>query len=114
MAYVEGISGPHGIYLMPLIHPSVQNVNLLMQSMAYQLVPVLGRPVYFVIRSFQGWLTNHVLEINAKPLPRQALLVKYLAVNQINEFENAHRSLISVNAKPAAPIIQHIFRPKSN
>ena len=103
LAFVEEVSGPHGIYLNPLIHPSVENIIDLLKSMPVQYAPILGRPVYIAVRSYQGWLANHLERLEARPLPQQALLVKYFVLGQRSAAQSTHRSVIEAKAKPAAP-----------
>lgn len=110
LAYVEDVTGPRGIYLNPLIHPSVENISELLKSLPAQYAPNLGRPVYIAVRSYQGWLANHLERLGAQPLPQQALLVKYFVLGQRTAALNAHRSVIEAKAKPAAPIIRHISK----
>lgn len=82
LAYVEGLSGPLGIYLQPLIHPEVEHVgNLLRALIALQRNP-LGRPIYIAIRSYQAWLETALRDAECQVAPRQALLVKHLTVQQ--------------------------------
>ena len=110
LAFVEEVSGPHGIYLNPLIHPSVENIIDLLRSMPVQYAPILGRPVYIAVRSYQGWLANHLERLEARPLPQQALLVKYFVLGQRSAAQTAHRSVIEAKAKPAAPMVHHITK----
>jgi len=110
LAFVEEVSGPHGIYLNPLIHPSVENIVELLKSLPAQYTPILRRPVYIAVRSYQGWLANHLERLEAHPLPQQALLVKYFVLGQRSAVQNAHRSVIEAKAKPAAPMVNHITK----
>jgi hypothetical protein len=82
MAYVEGIFGPHGIYLYPLIHPDIEDVGSLLKSLLPALSPLLGRPVYMAVRSYQAWMETTLTELGARSTPRQALMVKHMALAQ--------------------------------
>ncbi len=79
MAYVQGIFGPRGIYLYPLIHPDIEDAVNLIKTLPSALVPLLGRPVYLAVRSYQAWLETTLTNMDAKSSPRQALMVKHLA-----------------------------------
>jgi hypothetical protein len=82
MAYVEGVFGPHGIYLYPLIHPDIEDALSLVKSLPAALVPLLGRPIYMAVRSYQAWLENTLTDLNARSTPRQALMVKHMTQTQ--------------------------------
>jgi len=82
MAYVEGVFGPRGIYLSPLIHPDIEDAYSLVKSLPAALAPLLGRPVYLAVRSYQAWLENTLTDLGAKSSPRQALMVKHMAQTQ--------------------------------
>lgn len=82
LGYIEAAYGPNGIYLQPLIHPASEDVAQLLSSFLANLPFHLGRPAYFSVRSYQAWLENPLAELQAESGPRQALLVKHLAVAQ--------------------------------
>ncbi len=82
LGYIEAVYGPNGIYLQPLIHPASEGVAQLLSSFLANLPFHLGRPAYFSVRSYQAWLENPLAELQAESGPRQALLVKHLAVAQ--------------------------------
>jgi hypothetical protein len=79
MAYVQGIFGPLGIYLYPLIHPDIEDALNLIKTLPSALVPLLGRPVYLAVRSYQAWLETTLTDLDSQSSPRQALMVKHLA-----------------------------------
>ena len=90
LAYVEILSGSKGIYLVPVIHPSVEDVQLLLLGLIEQF-QMLGKPVYLQVRSYQAWLSDALQQIKAEASPRFALLVKHLAVGQLNALKQAQR-----------------------
>ncbi len=107
LAYVESMSGHEGIYLMPVIHPSVENIQLLLEDLICQFKG-LGKPVFLQVRSYQAWLSEGLTALKAEPSPRFALLVKHLAVNQYSKVIAAHRSRSDQRqAEPTAPILQN-------
>ena len=108
MAYVEGIFGPRGIYLTPLIHPDIEDEVSLLKSLPAALGPLLGRPVYVAVRSYQAWLENSLAGLEAQSAPRQALMVKHMTL--------AQRALLSARlvqiegrqAEPAKSVAQNM------
>lgn len=82
IAYVETQYGPQGIWLQPFFHPDMdktpERLAYLVQNLAYRR----ERPVYFCIRSYQSWLETALEDLGAEAGPRQAVLVKRLAIPQ--------------------------------
>lgn len=107
MAYVEGASGPHGIYLQPLIHPAVENVSQVLSSLLQRQPTLLGRPVFLAIRSYQAWLETIMRDMEVQVGPRQALLVKHLVLHQRAAQPARHSVLEKYTAEPTAPIVQN-------
>jgi hypothetical protein len=107
LAYMESMSGVNGIYLMPVIHPSVENIQLLLEDLVCQFKG-LGKPVYLQVRSYQAWLSEGLTTLKADPSPRFAILVKHLAVNQYSKVTAAQRSRSDQRqAEPTTPILQN-------
>jgi hypothetical protein len=81
MAYVEWVQGPRGLFLHPVVHPDLTEYGELMRSLVRSL-PLLGRPAYLAVRSYQSWLENALADLPATATPRHALLVKHLTTLQ--------------------------------
>jgi hypothetical protein len=80
LAYAQVNSGHRGIWIQPIVHPDVQNLEELMAGLIYNLSNPLSRPVYVAIRSYTSWLEPVLEDLGASPGPRQAVMVKHLAV----------------------------------
>ncbi len=106
LAYVEIQEGSQGIFLTPVIHPSVENVPALLGGLSrYFQSP--GRPVYLQVRSYQAWLSEALQRVQAESSPRFALLVKHLAVGNHNLVKQAQRVRADARqAEPTSPIVQ--------
>ena len=112
-AYVESLSGASGIYLVPVIHPSVDDIHALLLDLMEQFQG-MGRPIYLQVRSYQAWLSDTLQELGAESTPRFALLVKHLAVGQLNAIKEAQRARSDQRqAEPTAPILNHYVNPGS-
>lgn len=106
-AYVESISGSTGIYLVPVIHPSVEEVRSLLLDLIGQFQG-LGRQLYVQVRSYQAWLAEPLQQLGAEATPRFALLVKHLAIGQLNAIKEGQRARADQRqAEPTAPILNH-------
>ena len=108
LAYVEGIYGPNGIYLQPLIHPALENVSQVLSNLlAHQRNP-LGRPIYITIRSYQAWLEMVVRDLECQVGPRQALMVKHLVIQQRVAVQAARHSVLEkYTAEPTVPMVRN-------
>lgn len=108
LAYVEGIHGPNGIYLQPLIHPAVENVNEVLISLLNHQRNPLGRPIYVAIRSYQAWLETVICDLECQIGPRQALMVKHLVVQQRVALQAARHSVLEkYTAEPTVPLVHN-------
>ncbi|MDZ4158784.1 MAG: hypothetical protein U1B80_03250 [Anaerolineaceae bacterium] len=111
LGYVECIQGGSGVFLQPLIHPSVQNVPDLLASLLGCVAPRLNQPVYLAVHSYQGWLEPVLESMQLEVSPRRALLVKHLAGIQRIAVPNYQRAAIeTTRVEPTAPILQQAAR----
>ena len=108
LAYIEGIYGPRGIYLYPMAHPDLENAAELLCNLPGHLLTRLGRPVYLAVRSYQAWLEVALEELDAKVSPRQALMVKHLAIGQRVLQTNPRLAVIeNRQAEASAPMVNN-------
>jgi hypothetical protein len=108
LAYMEGIYGPHGIYLQPLIHPAVENVSQVLSCLLQRQPNLLGRPIYLSIRSYQAWLETVVRDLEFQVGPRQALMVKHLVLQQRVALKSGRHSVLEkYNAEPTVPMVHN-------
>ena len=107
LAYAEAFSGPQGVYIQPVIHPAVRDVEPLLAGLVAQLPALAGRPVYLAVRAYQAWLESTLQHLNCQPAPRQALLVKHLAILQRIPLLARKSVREAYNHKASAPLIQH-------
>ena len=107
LAYVESISGSAGTYLVPLIHPSVEDVGPLLVDLIGRFRES-GKPLYMQVRSYQAWLSDALGELKAQPSPRFALMVKHLALGQLNSLKSAQIARPEQRqVDPAAPMVNN-------
>jgi len=82
LAYVELRYGHRGIWAQPFVHPDLEDVPVRLASLLANLPNRLSRPVYLCVRSYQSWLEPGLESLGAEPSPRQAMMVKHLAIPQ--------------------------------
>lgn len=108
VAFVESSTGPNGLYLRPLIHPAVLDINTLLSSLIGQFNNI-GQPVYLQVRSYQAWLLNTLEIIGGESSNHFTLLVKHLAILQRNGVIITSRKLVeNRQAEPTAPMVNHL------
>ncbi len=81
-AYADIIYGPKGIWVQPFILPETENVLDVLSDLLLNLPRRFGRPVHLCVRSYQAWLESALEDISAQIGPRQAVMVKHMAVTR--------------------------------
>ncbi len=81
-AYADIIYGPKGIWVQPFILPETESVLDILSDLLLNLPRRFGRPVYLCVRSYQAWLELALEDISAQIGPRQAVMVKHMAIPQ--------------------------------
>jgi len=105
LAYTETVYGPLGIWAQPFVHPATQEVMSLMADLVHTIPHRRRRPVYICVRSYQSWFESSLEELNAERGPRQALMVKHLAIGQRAANPLRIRGLEKARAKHATPAV---------
>lgn len=102
--------GPLGIYLQPFIHPGAEQTGALLAEMVRAIPERRNRPVYICVRSYQGWLEPYLEKMNAGVSPRQAVMVKHMAITQ--RANVLIPGLEKVNTERPAPVAHFHLPPK--
>jgi hypothetical protein len=82
LAYVELKYGHRGIWAQPFVHPDAEGIADPLTNLLQNLPYRRSRPIYLCIRSYQAWLEQVIENLGAVAGPRQAVMVKHLAVPQ--------------------------------
>ncbi len=113
LGYAEGIHGPRGVYLQPVIHPDVEDTQGLLVDLLQTLPALyLNRPVYIPVRSYQSWLETAMEELHGQVAPRQALIVKHLVSAQRVLATNKRLAMEKQQAEPTAPMVNNCLKTK--
>jgi len=80
LGYLDIEKGPLGIWIEPLIHPAVENLDELLMNLLVNFFDNQNRPLYFPVRSYQGWIGHALERIGFEICSDQAVMVKRLAV----------------------------------
>ncbi len=105
-------TGLHGVFVVPLLHPQVKNAPQALACLETQLHRETRLPVYFGVRSYQAWLEPALESLDWQVMPRQALMVKRLAILQKSTVPALHAARNEQRAEPTTPILG--FDPHGN
>ena len=103
-AYANVIYGPIGIWVQPFFRPETRQVPELLLDLLTGLPHRNGRPVYLCVRSYQAWLESALEDLSAEVGPRQAVMVKHMAITQKSETLLRLPALEKGRPEPTAPI----------
>jgi len=106
LAYIELKYGHRGIWAQPFVHPDAEDVVGRLMELLYHVPHRRSRPVYLCIRTYNSWLEPALEDIGAKAGPRQAVMVKHLAVPQKALRAYALPALEGGHPEVSAPIAQ--------
>jgi hypothetical protein len=110
LAYMEIKYGPRGILIQPLIHPDMDSVPARLVHLLNNLPYRRSRPVYINIRSYHSWLEPALEDLGAEAGPRQAVMVRHLAVPAKAERMFALPGLERGQPEISAPFTRRINR----
>ena len=79
-AYADVISGREGLWVQPFIHPQTQNVPGLLMELLNTICKKCNTTIYICVRSYQAWIESALEELPVLASPRQALMVRHLAI----------------------------------
>jgi hypothetical protein len=79
MGYLDIERGPLGIWAQPYLHPDAEEVDLLLEAVLDRLL-VEGKPIYFCVRSYQGWVSQTLKHLQFEAHVDLAVMVKRIAV----------------------------------
>jgi hypothetical protein len=82
LAYVELKYGHRGIWAQPFFHPDTENLADRFIDLVHNLPNRRSRPLYLCVRSYQSWLEPAIEDLGAEAGPRQAVMVKHMAIPQ--------------------------------
>ncbi len=107
LAYVELRYGQRGIWIQPLFHPDLQNLQVAWSDLIQQIPYRFARPLYVCVRSYQAWLETVLESLGALASPQQAVMVKHLSVTLRAVQTMAHPIIESGQAEVSAPFVNY-------
>lgn len=108
LAYVDVISGPKGIFLTPIVHPSLHQTETLFANLFRMINGNNGRPYYLAIRDYQSWLNSTAEMLGGQPGNRRIMLVRHLINKQRVSVPSAIRKVLEAHGtEPTSPIVHN-------
>ena len=115
LAFVELQYGPRGIMAYPYFHPDIDSPTQSLSEMFAAIPNRRSRPVYIKVRSYQTWLEGHLEDLTAIPGPKQAVMVKRLALPVTQPLIPAVQELKGATTpNPTIPIARSISNERAN
>jgi len=110
LGYVDLKYGHKGVWAQPFFHPSIEDAKELFLELTKAVPNRLGRPLYLCLRSYQSWLEPALEAMDATVAPKQAVMVKHLAVSRRMEQEFALPKLEGRTPEVTAQMKMKIIR----
>jgi len=103
-AYADLVYGPLGIWVLPVILPQAKDdIAGLLMEMIQAIPDRADRSVYVTARSYQPWVEHALLDLSTEPGLEQALLVRYIALQQRVKAEFSFAAIENGNREPTVP-----------
>lgn len=80
--YAHLRNGRHGVWVKPVIHPDVENAELILLELLQAIPDHWMRPVNLCIRAYQPHLEPALHQFDSAPGPEQTVMVKHLAIHR--------------------------------
>jgi hypothetical protein len=98
--YLEIERGPLGTWVQPFFHPAGVQVDRLLGAF---LVEPRRKPMYFCVRSYQGWMGGPLERLGFEPFADQAVMVKRLTAGIRKPATSPLPALERTSPEPTAP-----------
>lgn len=79
LGYLDIERGPRGVWVHPYLHPAAENIDELLSGFLEGYSDSRKRPLYFVVRSYEGWVGHGLERQGFAVCSDQAVMVKRLA-----------------------------------
>jgi hypothetical protein len=104
LAYLQIERGPLGLWIQPYVHPAAEELETLLAAFLAQCEHADRRPLYFAVRSYQGWVGHALSRLGLQPIQDQAVMVKRLAA-RVREPEASRLPAVErTRPEPTTPI----------
>ena len=102
-AYLDVEKGPRGLWIQPYIHPAVDDIQGLLGEALQCFRAGSSQPLYFSVRSYQGWIGHALERLGLQAVADQAVMVKRLAARQPRAVSAPIPAVDGTRAEPTIP-----------
>lgn len=81
-AFADIRKGSEGVWVQPFIHPEAGNIPGILVNLLRTIAAGTDKTTYISVRSYQAWIESALEDLPVFASPRQALMVRHLAVMQ--------------------------------
>jgi hypothetical protein len=113
LGYLDIERGPRGVWVHPYLHPAAENLDELLSGFLASYTDSRRRPLYFVVRSYEGWVGHGLERLGFSVCNDQAVMVKRLAAIIRHPARARIPSVERTRPEPTTPFAQEPFANSS-
>jgi hypothetical protein len=106
LGYLDIERGPQGVWVHPYIHPATENLDELLSGFLESYSDSRRRPLYFAVRSYEGWVGHGLERLGFAICSDQAVMVKRLAAQIRHPARARLHAVEGTRPEPTTPIAQ--------
>jgi hypothetical protein len=111
LGYLDIESGPLGVWVHPYFHPAVEDLDNLLAFYLSEYRDAQRRPLYFEVRSYQGWVGHALERLGGSVCSDQAVMVRRLAAKVRRPTLAPLPSVEGTRAEPTTPFAHSQHSP---
>jgi hypothetical protein len=113
LGYLDIERGPKGVWVQPYLHPAAENLDELLAGFLESYSDSRRRPLYFVVRSYQGWVSHGLERLGFTVCSDQAVMVKRLAALIRHPARVQLPAVEGTRPEPTTPFMRDTFANSS-
>jgi hypothetical protein len=106
LGYLDIERGARGVWVQPYLHPAAENVDELLSGFLDGYSDTRRRPLYFAVRSYEGWVGHGLERLGFEVCSDQAVMVKRLAALIRHPARAAIPAVEGTRPEPTTPFAQ--------
>jgi hypothetical protein len=111
MGYLDIERGPRGVWVQPYLHPATESLGELISGFLETYSDNRQRPLYFAVRSYEGWVGHGLERLGSGVECDQAVMVKRLVAQVRHPARARIPAVEGTRPEPTTPFSQ---RPIAN
>lgn len=107
LGYLDIERGPRGVWVQPYLHPATENLGELISGFLETYSDNRNRPLYFAVRSYEGWVGHGLERLGFSVESDQAVMVKRLAAQVRHPARARIPAVEGTRPEPTTPLAQN-------